>query len=422
MIPLDEARAATIGMVEPLAPSAVPVALAEGCVLAHDAAAVSAVPPFDASAMDGFAIRAADVAPSGSTLRVLGTVHAGSAPRVHVTEGTAVRIMTGAPVPSGADAVVMVERSRMVDADTVVLDGPVEAGTAIRPAGDDVTPGEVVLPKGVRLGAGALGAARSAGIEQLSVIPIPRVGVISTGDELVEPGRPLGPGQIYESNRASLMAAVRAAGFVAVDLGTHLDDDATLRDAFTRGAAGCDAVLSSGGVSMGDADLVRRILDELGDVGWMQIAIRPAKPFAAGRLSVGGRRVPVFGLPGNPVSSLVSFELLARPALEKMAGRPPHGARRVVARVGADLTRRDDGKIHFARIRLEPPAWTGSSPGSTDPDAAEPPTVWPLSGQGSHQMSTMARAHGFAVLPPGPGRSAGELVEVILLDGTIMVQ
>jgi molybdenum cofactor synthesis domain-containing protein len=228
------------------------------------------------------------------------------------------------------------------------------------------------------------------------------VGVLSTGDELVSGPAPLRPGQIRDSNRPTLAALVRRSGAEAVDLGTVADDEAAITRAFRDAAARCDAVVTSGGVSMGDFDLVKVVLDQLGDMRWMQVAIKPAKPFAFGVVS----GTPVFGLPGNPVSSMVSFELLARPALRKMMGFPePAWVRRCVPAVaGEALDRRPDGKVHFLRVVAamgEDGRYRVTSAG----------------GQGSHHLSAMAGANALAVLDDGEGVASGAAVAVMLLDG-----
>jgi molybdopterin molybdotransferase len=217
----------------------------------------------------------------------------------------------------------------------------------------------------------------------------------------VEGGGRLAPGQIRDSNRATLLALVAQGGCMAVDLGLIRDDEAAITAAIIEGAATCDAVLTSGGVSMGDIDLVKVVLDRIGDMRWMQIAIRPAKPFAFGL--VGERSVPVFGLPGNPVSSMVSYELLARPALRKLAGRSDLHRPQVAAIADEPMLRKPDGKVHYARVRAER-------------DADGVLHVRSAGGQGSHHLTAMARAQGLAVLPDGDGVGAGDPVRVLLLD------
>ena len=402
VISLDDARAHVHGRLRTLPTASVPLADALGLVAASDVTSGELVPPFDNTAVDGFAVRSADVAAAGTELVVVGTVAAGSAGALPVGPGPAGGIMTGAPVPPGAGAVVMVE-------DTEGGDGPggerVRIGTvptpggAVRPAGDDLVPGDVVVAAGTVLTAGHLGLLATVGRTSVDVVRRPRVGVLSTGDELVEPGRPLARGQIRDSNRLALLALCGRSGFDAVDLGLVRDDEAAIEEALRRGVEGCDALLTSGGVSMGDFDYVRSVLARVGDMRWMQVAVKPAKPFAFGLVD----GVPVFGLPGNPVSSLVSFELFARPGLLRMAGRQQVERRRVRALADGDLRRRPDGKAHFVRVAVRQDGDLGFHVASAG-------------AQGSHQMSAMAAADGLAVLPDGDGVATGEPVEVILLD------
>ncbi len=270
--------------------------------------------------------------------------------------------------------------------------------------GSDIQPGDVVVPARSVLTPARIGVLAEIGAEAVRVFRKPRVGVLSTGDELVADGGPLAAGQIRDSNRPALLALVHASGFEPVDLGLVRDDEAAIVGVIERGAATCDALLTSGGVSMGDVDLVKVILGKLADMRWMQIAIRPAKPFAFGVVERADHvKVPVFGLPGNPVSSLVSFELLARPALKQMAGHVDLERPRVRAVVDAALTRRPDGKTHFARVMCE-----YEDDGRYHARSA--------GGQGSHQLAAMAASDGLAVLPDGDGVAVGDLVDVLLLD------
>ena len=401
MIPFAEARQYVLDCCEPLAPAERPLNDALGAVLAQSAVASEAVPPFANSAMDGYAVRSVDVAGAAEghpvRLRVAGTIAAGAAPDVEVTPGSAVRIMTGAPIPPGADAVVMVERSVRVGDHEVDLTQAVPVGLHVRAAGDDIAAGTQVVAAGTVLHPAHLGVLASAGIRRPLVVPRPRVGVISTGDELVDDDRALAPGQIRESNRPTLVGALQTYGVDAIDLGTVADDHDGLVEALRAAASAHDAVVTSGGVSMGDFDLVKVVLNELADMRWMQIDIRPAKPFAFGVL--GG--TPVFGLPGNPVSSLVSLSLLGVPGLRRLAGRADLDLPQVAARAGVGLTRRPDGRTAYLRVVCR---WVDGGL------LAEP-----VGQQGSHHLAATAAANALAVLPDGEGVPEGGEVTVVLL-------
>ncbi len=374
---------------------------AVGCVLAEAVTSPEAVPPFANSAMDGYALRAGDSAGAPVELPVVAEVAAGHPALVPLGPGEAMRIFTGAPIPDGADAIVPVERTqRRADGARVLIEVAAPPGQHVRPAGDDLQVGSPVFGPGEVISAAHLGVLAGIGVGEVLVHPRPRVGVLSTGDELVEGGGALGPGQIRDSNRVMLLALVAQSGCVAVDLGLIPDDEAAITAAILSGAATCDAVITTGGVSMGDIDLVKVVLDRIGDMQWMQIAIRPAKPFAFGR--VGDRSTPVLGLPGNPVSSLVSFELLARPALRRLAGRADLHRPRVMATTGEAFGRTPDGKTHFVRVVA-----TRDENGALE--------VVSAGGQGSHHLTAMARAHGLAVIPDGAGIPAGGEVRVLLL-------
>ena len=399
MISLEEARIRINRDIDVLPAVEVAIASARDMVLADTVTATEAIPPFANTAMDGFALRAADTAGATKdkpvTLPVVGTIPAGGvAPRA-LEAGEAMRIMTGAPMPEGADAVIMVELTRPAGFDVLVLD-EVPPGNHVRPAGDDIMAGTEVFHPGTVLTPGHLGVLASIGRETVRVYRRPRVGVMSTGDELVEGPEPLQPGQIRDSNRLTLLSMVAEAGFHAVDLGLVRDNDKAIRTALKTGVEQTDAVITSGGVSMGDYDLVKEILAELGDFNWMQVAIKPAKPLAFGVMS----NTPVFGLPGNPVSSMVSFELFARPALRRMMGRLDADRPTITAITDGPLKRHPDGKTHFVRVIVSQQgdgAWHARSAG----------------GQGSHQLSAMAIANGLAVLPDGDGVDAGASVPVL---------
>lgn len=410
MTPLDEARSFVVGLGSKLGSVEVPVADADGLVLAEDVVATEPVPGDDNAAMDGWGLRSADATEPGATLRVVGRQMAGVAdPGLTVGPGEAVRIMTGAPIPAGVDAVEMVERTSVSDGndrnEAVTFELSVPVGQFIRRAGEDVSPGQRVLPAGTRLTPAAIGVAVSVGRRRVTVVRRPRVGVVSTGDELVTEDRPLRTGELRDSNRPGLLAAVARMGAEAVDLGRVPDDEALIEAALLRGAEDCDLVLSSGGVSMGDADLVKVILARLGDMRWMQVAIKPAKPLAAG--TVGS--TPVVGLPGNPVSSHVSFMLFAAPLIARLAGRNDPILRLratlvdgLAGRPAAEVNGRVDERTHFTRVLVESDdegVWTARSAG----------------GQGSHQLSTMALANGLATQPGGVAIEPGAEATILML-------
>ncbi len=407
MRPLSEVRDLVLARCPRLGPVDLPLLQAHGCVLVDDVIAESDLPGFPSSAMDGFAVRAADIAPATAdlpvVLEVVDTVMAGRASARSVGGRQAIRIMTGAPVPAGADAIVPVEQTRHSQGErgrdeTVAILEPVAVGAHLRGAADDVRAGTVIVPAGTRLGPAHVGLLAAAGRIEARVTPRPRVGVISTGDELVPPTRGLEPGQIRDSNRPMLLAQVAETGCTPVDLGWVRDDVDAVAAALRAAAHRCDMILTSGGVSMGEADVVKLVLDRMGDPEWVQVAIRPAKPFALA--TVDG--VPLLGLPGNPVSSLVSFEVLARPALRQMMGLVPLDRPRVTARAGVALARRRDGKEHLVRVTLH-----------HDGGAL---VARPVSAQGSHQLRATADADALAVVPDGDGIAAGAPVTVIVLD------
>lgn len=377
------------------------------CVLAEDVTSSEQVPPFANTAMDGFAVRAEDVRSVPCDLVVIATLAAGAKPMMPVGQGQAVRIMTGAAIPEGADTIVPVENiDRATTTETSVrIMETAQVGDAIRPAGEDIEVGQLVFEAGAVLTAGHLGVLSSIGATTVRVYPRLRLGVLSTGDELISAPTPLEIGQIRDSNRLTLLGLGRLTNCEVIDLGVARDTDESIETAILDGLARCDALVTSGGVSMGDFDYVKVVLDRLSaeseePMRWMQIAIKPAKPLAFG--IIGGK--PVFGLPGNPVSSMVSFELFARPALKTMMGQSFLSAKRqpVRAIAGSGLHRRPDGKTHFVRVvaTMEPNGrYVASSSG----------------GQGSNLLRSMALANALAVLPDGEGAKPGDEVEVLLL-------
>ncbi len=401
MIPLDEVRSRILNAVSLLSPLELPLSEALGLATAVPLAAAWDVPPFANTGMDGYAVRAADTAGAspGSPVRlaVVDDLPAGRAPTVAVGAGEAIRIMTGAPIPPGADGVVRVEETR-ADGDGVLVHREVQPGDHIRAAGGDLAAGTEAFPAGTVLTPAHLGVVASLGHATVWAVRRPRVAVMSTGDELTPPGEPLSPGRITDTNRLMIRALVTQAGAEAVDLGIARDDETAIADRLEEAVTTCDALITTGGVSMGEYDMVKKVLDSAGALNWWQVAIKPAKPLAFGLVE--GRSV--FGLPGNPVSSHVSFELFARPALLKMMGHP-HLFRPVVEAVAAhDMRRRRDGKLHLDRVRIR----------RVDGRLmAESTGV-----QASNVLSAMALANALTLIPDGEGVSAGDPVDVMLLD------
>jgi len=325
---LAVARALEIVLAQalPLPPSNVALGDALGLILAEAAVAQEAMPPFAASIKDGYAVVAAD---GVGDYPVVGSVTAGRMADFTVHPGTVAYITTGAPMPPGADAVVMVEETEKLPApngDAVVrVRQGVAAGADVRPIGSDMRPGQEVLPAGTRLGAAEIGLLATVGIAQVRVIPRPRVAVLSTGDELVEPDALPGPGQIRDSNRAMLVAAIVEAGGEPLDLGIATDQLEVITARVARGLREADILLTSGGVSMGDLDFVKPLFEQVGTVHFGRLRMKPGKPCTFATAEVEGRKRLLFGLPGNPVSSLVTYYLLVASAIRKLAGwNDPH--------------------------------------------------------------------------------------------------
>src|SRR4051794_28435364 len=391
MLSIAEARAVVAEAVAPLDTQDVPVADALGRVLAEDVAAAHDVPPFPNSAMDGYAVRSG---PRDRTLSVVGDSRAGAPAAQEVDEGTAVRISTGAVVPAGADAVLQVELVS-VDGDTVTLNDDVEPGRNVREPGEDMRKDGVVLHKGTRLGAVELGVAATAGRAALAVGRRPMVAVVATGDELVPAGSPLGPGQIHDSNAIALAAQAARAG--AEVLGTAHAPDTREGTETELGAAleQADVLVISGGVSVGPHDHVKPALEQLGvEERFWRVALRPGKPTWFGTRD--GKLV--FGLPGNPVSALVTFHLFARPAILALQGAP--FATRTTQAILTQPIPRNPGRDEAVRVRLD-----------TSDDGRL--TATPTGPQGSHQLTSMLGADGLAIVTAGDGDApAGERVPI----------
>ena len=315
LIPVEEAQARILEHVLPLEPANRRFTEALGLVLAEDVYAPENMPPFAASAKDGFAVVAGD---TSRERRLVGEQMAGTVEGLRVERGTAVRITTGAPIPPGADAVVMVEKTEERDGRVTIHQEDLEPGADVRPAGQDIEQGQLVLERGTRLGPAEIGLLATVGQTMVKVHRKPTVAVMSTGDELVEPDETPGPGQIRDSNRYTLAATVEEAGGTPVVIGLGRDVEATLEQLIWQGLDEADALVTSGGVSMGDKDLVKPILERLGTVHFGRVYTKPGKPVTFATVD----DKPVFAMPGFPVSSLVSFEIFVRPALRRMQGYP----------------------------------------------------------------------------------------------------
>ena len=392
---LDEILAA----ITPLPPRDLSLAEAFGAVLAEDVTAQWALPAFDNSAMDGYAVRSADVAGAPVTLPVAGEIAAGDTGARELAPGTGIRIMTGAALPAGADAVVPVE---LTDAGTEVVQirEPVAAGASVRRRGGDALPGDLLLAQGARIGAVQLGLLAAAGLGAVSARPRPRVTVISTGDELVEPGQPLLPGQIWESNSVMLAAAARQAGCAVTRYPVVRDDADAVLAAVQDAIASADVLVTSGGVSMGaEHDVVKAALSKLGTVRFRQVAMQPGMPQGFGLVGGG---VPIFTLPGNPVSAYVSFQLFVAPALDAFQSLQP---KRIASRQAVLMTpaRSPANKRSFLR-------------GILDQRAGQVAQVTPVAGQASHQLASLALANALIIVPEAvTALEAGVLVDVLEL-------
>ncbi len=373
-----------------LPPEAVPHAAALGRTLARDVVSNLELPPFDNSSMDGYALLAADVETASPDtpvmLRVLATTAAGDAPQHRVTRGSCLKIMTGAPLPPGADAVVMREETRAENEGEVLILQAARVGQNIRRAGSDVARGERVLRAGTRVRAAEWGMLASLGQHQIEVFRQPRVAIITTGDELAAVGDELKAGQIRDSNSWTLRGLLQSCDAVCAEVRHVRDEEETLRAALRECAATCDAIITSGGVSAGDFDPVRDVLPEVADVRFWKIAMKPGKPVMFAVMNASdGHAVPVFGLPGNPVSVMVAFEQFARPALLKMQGR--NAARRVVLRACVEQSfDSPDGKEEFVRARVSP-------------DGSDGWRAHVTGDQGSGRLSTMTAANALLLVP-----------------------
>lgn len=408
LLPVDAALDRILSALSTLPAELVPVSEALGRVTAEPIQARRTQPPTAVSAMDGYAVRAADVASVPATLRRIGSAPAGGAFAGTVGEGQAVRIFTGGPIPGGADTIVLQEdvdaASEEDGAEIVVREGA-PAGTFVRPAGLDFKTGDIGVPAGRRLTARDIGLAAAMNVPWIAVRRRPRVAILSTGDEIVRPGELAEPNRIVSSNAYALAAVVRAVGGEPVDLGIAPDDSDALRT-LAAGARGSDLLVTTGGASVGRHDLVQAALGDtmLGadalKVGFWKIAMRPGKPLIFGHLG----SVPMLGLPGNPVSTLVCATVFLRPALERMLGLPAGPAALTEAVLAVDL-KQNDRRQDYLRATSE------AGPGGKR-------LVTPFVRQDSSMMSRLAEADCLVVRPPhDPARNAGDAVAILPLDG-----
>ncbi|MFQ5442220.1 MAG: gephyrin-like molybdotransferase Glp [Thermodesulfobacteriota bacterium] len=405
MLPVKEAIGIIMSEIKPLGVETVDTDSALGRVLAEDVSAGRANPPWDNSAMDGYALRSEETSGAGTdspvTLRVIYDLPAGLAPKGPVGKGEAVRIMTGAPVPDGADAVVMVERTQARGGEVLIFEetGP---GRNVRKSGEDFSAGELVIKKGAVVRPAEVLMLATIGKAAVKVWKRPGAAVLSTGDELTPIDVAPSPGQITNSNGYAISALVEDAGAGAINLGIAGDSRESLTEKLAE-AVKYDCIITSGGVSVGDYDFVKDVLRDMGsEMKFWKVAIKPGKPLAFG--IIGGR--PAFGLPGNPVSSMVAFEQFVRPALLKMAGRTDIYRRTFPARLSAGIKKKP-GRINFLRGLLT--------------IAEDGFSVRPLEGQGSGMVSTMVQANAFIVVPEKVSAiKEGETVEVQPFDPSVL--
>ncbi len=407
-LPVERARQLILSLVEPATGcERVFVRQALDRVLAADVIAPLDVPAHDNSAMDGYAIRAADLAESGeSRLTIVGSAFAGHPYSGTLREGEAIRIMTGAVVPEGADAIVIQEVVRLEGEQLVIPPGQ-KKGQNLRRAGEDLRAGEIALRAGKLLRPAEIGLLASLGQAEVSIHRRLRVAMFSTGDELVSLGQPLAGGEIYDSNRYSMWGMLTRLGCEVIDMGVIRDDPAALEAALLEAAGHADAILSSGGVSVGDADFIRDLMGKLGEVAFWKIAMKPGRPMAFGRIGTARNGAWLFGLPGNPVATMVSFYQFVRPALLRMMGLPLEATTLPLLRVPCgDTLKKGRGRTEFQRGTLycENGEWRVKATGA----------------QGSGILRSMAEANCFIVLgPESTGAAAGDRVEVQLMEGVV---
>ncbi|CNI35063.1 molybdopterin molybdotransferase MoeA [Yersinia pekkanenii] len=402
LLSLEQALTKMLSQVTPLpATEIVELTDAAGRITASAITSPIAVPPFANSAMDGYAVRCNELS-SGMPLPVAGKAFAGAPFKDEWPANTCIRIMTGAPIPQGADTVVMQEQA-VISEQGVTFSDNVHIGQNIRLAGEDIQQGAAVFPAGVKLGAAQLPLLASLGIVEITVFRALKVAIFSTGDELQPVGQPLGEGQIYDTNRFAVRLMLQQLGCQIIDLGVIRDDQQALRSAFEQADAVADLVISSGGVSVGEADYTKQILEELGEVGFWTLAIKPGKPFAFGKL----KRAWFCGLPGNPVSAALTFYQLVQPLIAKLSGhsgwRPPLRLKAIAA----TKLKKSPGRLDFQRG-----IFTTNIHGELE--------VHTTGHQGSHVFSSFSQGNCFIVLERERGSVAiGETVEIELFNALL---
>ena len=402
LISLEEAQQKMLQQLTPISDSLnVELLAAAGRITAHPIFSPLDVPSFDNSAMDGYAVRLADITPD-RVLPVAGKAFAGAPFSDAWPAGSAIRIMTGAPIPAGCDAVVMQEQTEQRD-NGIVITAPVRPGQNIRRIGEDIQAGKQVLDAGVRLGAAELPLLASLGIAEVSVLRKLRVAIFSTGDELQAVGQPLAAGQIYDTNRLTVALMLHKLGCEVIDLGVVADNQDALRQAFTEADRQADVVISTGGVSVGEADFTRTMLEELGAITFWKLAIKPGKPFAFGRLANSW----FCGLPGNPVSAAVTFYQLVQPLLATLTGQTTRIMPLRQRARAAERLKKSPGRLDFQRGIL-----TRGDDGVLE--------VRSTGAQGSHVFSSFALANCFIVLERDRGSvEPGEWVEIEAFNGLL---
>ncbi|MFN2591091.1 MAG: gephyrin-like molybdotransferase Glp [Actinomycetota bacterium] len=399
LLPVDEAQKRVLDRTPTLAPIELHLPEAYGCVLAADVVAELDIPTFASSAMDGFAVRASDIALAKrdrpTLLRIVGQAPVGRHSDATVGTDEAVRIATGAPIPAGADCIVPIEYTTY-QGEAVHVFRAFPEGYSVRPPGEDISAGSTLVPAGRRIAAPELGLLSSSGHASVLVYPRPRVVVLSTGDELVEPGRPAAFGMVRDANSYTLYGALKDAGAIPILGGIVRDEPEAMKEAVLSQIIRADVFISSGGVSVGERDVVKKAFFRRGEIDFYRVAMQPGMPQAFGQIE----GVPYFGLPGNPVSVFVSFEIFVRPALLKMTGRKDLFRPKVEAVLETEITGPEE-KVQFARVRVwrERGHWRAASTGP----------------RGSNLLGTVAKANGLATIPVGTETAhAGEKVSVML--------